>query len=458
MYIATLCQKSLLQTGVALLITFQLFSATPVAANQTQAPEENEIQPDQEESLAETYRQLEIFSNVLSMLRENYVEEVDTPKVIKGAIKGLLQSLDPHSTYLSPEAFRDLREETSGQFSGIGIEVTIQDDELTIVSPIARTPAARTGLKAGDIIVAIDGEKTKEIGSYQAIEKLRGPIGSTVSITIQRKGWTEPKEFSIIRAHIPLVSVEGEMLASGLAYVRITNFQQNTSTELRKTLNSFTEKHLHGLILDLRNNPGGLLEQAVEVVDIFLNQGVIVSTRGRRDDQNMIFMAHNNSSNTEYPLVILINEGSASASEIVAGAVQAHQRGILVGTRSFGKGSVQTIIPLPDGAGVRMTTAKYYTPNDQSIQAVGITPDVIVSLQDQRQDQARHTTPAVVEAALPNHLPEEMELDGERPQAQADSTSELQTKLAQDNQLKAAYNILVSLVLYTEQMQKQKSR
>lgn len=428
-----------------------LFFSAPAIAEEAVISHQKRTHQDQEEILAETYQQLEIFSNVLSMLQENYVEEIDTPHVIKGAIMGMLQSLDPHSSYLTPEEFQDLHEETSGEFSGIGIEVTIQKNNLIIISPIARTPAAKAGLKAGDIIVAIDGEMIKEIGNYQAIEKLRGPIDSTVVISILRQGWLEPKEFSITRARIPLVSVEKESLLSGLGYVRITNFQQHTTTNLKSLLKVFTEKEqLQGLILDLRNNPGGLLKEAVEIVDTFLNQGVIVYTKGRREEQNVLFKAHHNSRHTEYPLVILINKGSASASEIVAGAIQAHKRGIIVGTQSFGKGSVQTIIPLPDGAGLRMTTAKYYTPDNQSIEGVGITPDVIISRQNQKTIR---TETAAENKQLLNDRPEEQDQPVKQLMAEVEDC-ELQQKLSEDNQLREAYNILINLVRYTKQGEK----
>ncbi len=401
-----------------------------------------------EEALADTYRQLEIFSNVLSIVEGHYVEEVEPAQVIKGAIEGLLQSLDPHSSYLSPEDFKDLQEETSGQFSGIGIEVTVQDNNLTIIAPIANTPADKAHLKAGDIIVAIDGKPTREIGVYKAIEKLRGEKGTAVLLSILRKDWATPKEFRIIRADIALHSVETETLQPGLLYAKITSFKKNTSAELRKKLNLLAQKTpIEGVILDLRNNPGGLLEQAVDVVDIFLNQGVIVSTRGRQEEQNSLFSAHNNSKNTEYPLVILINEGSASASEIVAGAIQAHKRGILVGTKSFGKGSVQTVIPLLDGAGLRITTAKYYTPDDKSIQAVGITPDIIVPLQEEQESDANSAPSTTQESELPHHLPRE-----EPAEMKKGVDTELNEKLQADNQLKAAYSVLSSLIFHTRKM------
>ena len=397
-----------------------------------------------------TYKQLEIFSNVLSILQQNYVEEIDTKEVLSGAIRGLLFSLDPHSSYLPPEGFKEFQEETRGNFSGIGIEVTIKNDLLTIVSPIADTPADRAGLKTNDIIVEINGEKTKNLGPYEAIKKLRGPEGSEVSISIHRKGLDELKKIVLKREIIPLQSVRAEFLSPGFAYARITSFQSHTASDLKAKLKELNRKYsLNGLVLDLRNNPGGLLHQAVSISDIFLDKGKIVYTKGRKKDQNTVFTAHNNGNMKKYPLVVLVNEGSASASEIVAGAIQAHKRGIIVGTQTFGKGSVQTIIPLPDGAGLRMTTAKYYTPDDKSIQAQGITPDVevpfIACIPPEKKSSKKK---ALKEADLKNHLPAtqitEDKVDKNK------TADKLEKRLQYDNQLRTAYNILKSLNLFSE--------
>ncbi|NOR26535.1 MAG: PDZ domain-containing protein [Desulforhopalus sp.] len=402
----------------------------------------------QEESAA-TYKQLEIFSNVLSILQDNYVEEIDTKEVLNGAIRGLLFSLDPHSSYMPPENFKNLQEETRGSFSGIGIEVTIKNDLLTVVSPIADTPADQAGLKANDTIIEIDGANTKDMGPYEAIKKLRGPAGTEITLSIHREGWDNLKVITLKREIIPLQSVKAEFISPGFAYTRITNFQSHTTSDFKSKLNELKGKHrLNGLILDLRNNPGGLLHQAISIADIFLNKGTIVYTKGRRKDQNNRYIAHVNGEKRMYPLVILVNEGSASASEIVAGAIQAHKRGIIVGTRTFGKGSVQTIIPLPDGAGLRMTTAKYYTPDDRSIQALGITPDVeipfIACLQPEEPQSKRKL---IKEVDLDNHLPgsqTEKETDKER------DAVKLKERLRTDNQLRSAYNILKSLNLFYE--------
>jgi carboxyl-terminal processing protease len=403
------------------------------------------------EQRAATYRQLEIFANVLSILQENYVEEIDATEVLNGAMRGLLYSLDPHSSYLPPEGFQELQEETRGSFSGIGIEVTIKDDRLTVVTAIVDTPADRAGILPGDVIVEIDGDRTKNMGHYDAIKKLRGPAGTSVSISILRRGWETPKFFSMQRELIPLQSVRGERLSPGLVYLRITNFQSHTAGDFKTRLQQFQETEaIEGLILDLRNNPGGLLHQAVTVADVFLRKGTIVYTRGRRPDQNTIFSAQDNGKEHSYPLVVLVNEGSASAAEIVAGAVQAHQRGIIVGTQTFGKGSVQTIIPLPDGAGLRMTTATYYTPDDRSIQALGITPDVEVPLVLCSEEPAP-ARKGIKEAELSNHLPGMVQKSR---QQENEAAQELERRLSQDNQLRTAYNILKSLNLYSQYREK----
>jgi carboxyl-terminal processing protease len=400
-----------------------------------------------QEDRSETYKQLEIFSNVLSILQNNYVEEIDTKEVLQGAISGLLFSLDPHSSYLPPEELIELQEETQGSFSGIGIEVTIKDELLTVVSPIADTPADRAGIRANDIILEINGQKTKNMGPYDAIKQLRGKPGSDVTISIHRKGWEELKEIHLTRDLIPLQSVKFETLSPGFIYSRITNFQSHTATDFKAGLAKLRQEYpVKGLILDLRNNPGGLLHQAVNIVDIFLSDGTIVYTKGRISDQNTVFTAHNNTPDNNFPMVVLVNEGSASASEIVAGAIQAHKRGIIVGSQTFGKGSVQTIIPLPDGAGLRMTTAKYYTPDDKSIQALGITPDVEVPFIACITPTSEETkSPRIKEADLANHLPSQ-DVDNEKSN---EENRKLKMMLDQDNQLRTAYNILKSLNLFS---------
>lgn len=327
----------------------------------------------------DAYKNLETFSNVLSIVQQSYVEDIDTEKAIEGAIKGMLTSLDPHSSYMKPDDYKELQVETKGSFTGIGIEITMKDNILTVVSPIEGTPASKEGLKAGDKIVKIEGELTQDMTLMEAVKKLRGPKGSPVTISIHRKGWTELKDITITRDVIPIHSVKSKMLEPGYGYIRIINFQSQTTPDFAKALTDLgKEGEMKGLVIDLRNNPGGLLDQAIKIADIFLEQGVIVSTQGRIKAQNDVAEAHADNGKYKFPIVVLVNEGSASASEIVAGALQDHKRALILGAQTFGKGSVQTIIPLNNGAGLRLTTARYYTPNGTSIQATGITPDVIV--------------------------------------------------------------------------------
>ena len=411
----------------------------------------------------DTYKQLELFSNVLSMLQENYVEPINTKDLIEGAINGLLLSLDPHSSYMTPESFQELKDETHGSFTGIGIEITMRDGILTIVSPIEGTPADQAGLKAKDMIVKIDGEPTKDMTPMDAIKKLRGLKGSKITISIHREGWSSVKDFTLVRDIIPIQSVKAFFLEPGLAYTRITNFQSQTTTDYRKALKDLEAVHpIKGLILDLRNNPGGLLDQAVSIADIFIDEGLIVSTRGRTPDQNMTFKAHSNGGQGKYPMIVLVNEGSASASEIVAGALQDHKRAIIVGTQTFGKGSVQTIIPLPDGAGLRLTTARYYTPSGRSIQEKGITPDVEVAFipYNPKEDEKKSEGDFTREVDLKNHFKYTSTAKKKAPTPTEKLSPEaiklnadIKERLLKDNQLRSALNILKSLDLYTEYRQ-----
>ena len=354
----------------------------------------------------DTYRELETFANVLTLIQQYYVDEVDSTKAIGGAITGMLGSLDPHSAYMTPEDFKELEEETAGSFTGIGIEITIRDGVLTAVAPIEDTPADRQGILSGDQILRIDGEMTKSMTLMEAVKKLRGEPGSPVTISIQREGWPDARDFNLVREAIPLHSVKFSELEPGYASVRVSNFQASTTRDVRDALKELRAKGpLQGLVLDLRNNPGGLLDQAVKVADIFLDKGVIVSTRGRDNQEQMLFEAHPDGTPGTYPMVVLVNGGSASGSEIVAGALQDHKRAIILGTTTFGKGSVQTILPLPDGAGIRLTTAKYYTPSGDSIQATGIKPDMVVPLTTVDGKDGTAEAKPIREKDLPHHLP-----------------------------------------------------
>jgi carboxyl-terminal processing protease len=413
------------------------------------------------------YQDLETFANVLTLIQQYYVDEVDSGKVINGAINGMLGSLDPHSAYMTAEDFKALEEETSGSFTGIGIEISIRDGVLTAVTPIEGTPADRQGIRPGDQIVRINGELTKTMTLMEAVKKLRGEVGTKVTITVHRPEWKEPRDFTLTREAIPLVSVNSMTLEPGFGYLRISNFQTSTTRDVLDALNVLGKKHpLRGLILDLRNNPGGLLDQAVKVADIFLDKGVIVSTKGRYKEEQMIFEAHPDGTHNDYPLVVLVNSGSASGSEIVAGALQDHKRAIILGTTTFGKGSVQTVLPLPEGAGLRLTTAKYYTPNGLSIQATGIKPDMVVPLNPASLDKTNPSAPPqrnIREKDLPNHLKNETvrpsagssgEKDPANQEASFEQVDEIQQtskRLEQDNQLRTALIILRSLHLTDQQ-------
>lgn len=398
----------------------------------------------------QTYKDLETFANVLTLLQQHYVDKIDTNAVMIGAINGMLTSLDPHSSYLQPDDFKELQEETKGSFSGIGVEITIRDGILTAVSPIEGTPAFNKGIEAGDQIIRINGESTKDLSLMEAVKKLRGKKGTEITITVHRPGWQELKDFTLVRDVIPLHSVKSMDLGPGLLYLRITNFQATTARDVRKALNKALKKQkLTGIVLDLRNNPGGLLDQAVKVSDIFLDEGVIVSTRGRNPDQDMTFEAHRGNAEYSFPMVVLVNGGSASASEIVAGALQDHGRAIIIGTETFGKGSVQTIIPMPDGAGIRLTTARYYTPSGDSIQETGITPDMVVPFQEPVKKTADTKTHwNIREKDLPKHLTngDRKKADSRSPSKQIEKNQQkIQERLARDNQLRTALIILKSL-------------
>ncbi len=404
------------------------------------------------DEVEQTYKNLEIFANVLSIIQNYYVEEVESQTVIEGAVKGMLLDLDPHSSYLTPEDFKELQVETQGSFSGIGIEMTIKDGVLTVVSPIEGTPAAAAGVLAGDRLLQIDGETTKDMNMMEAVKRLRGAQGTTVTITIHREGWPEPRDYPLTRDVIPIYSVKWEVLEPGYGLVRITNFQTNTATDLAAALKEMTNSGpIKGLVLDLRNNPGGLLDQSIRVTDFFLDKGAIVSTRGRLRDQNAEYTARSFGEKYSAPMTVLVNEGSASAAEIVAGALQDHKRAVIVGTQTFGKGSVQTIIPMDNGAGLRLTTARYYTPNGTSIQAKGITPDVVVAAA--ATDPAKSGNGQVLrEQDLPHHIendtpsrqeetPETAGSPDQAPKLPATDTR----KLAEDNQLHTALLILKNL-------------
>jgi len=393
----------------------------------------------------EVYKNIEIFTEVLRQIERNYVEPQGPQELIYGAIKGMVRSLDPHSSFMTKEEHGELMMETKGSFTGIGIEITIKDNILTVVSPIEGTPADKAAIKAGDKIIKIETQSTKDMTMMEAVKKIRGPKGTKVKLTIARKGMERPLEFSITRDVIPLISVRHYFLTPEIGYVRISNFQSKTDKELSSALKELEkDRKLKGLILDLRNNPGGLLSQSIDVSDMFLDSGLIVSTKGRSTSQNIRATAHKNQKSRDYPIIVLVNGGSASAAEIVAGALQDNKRAIILGTRSFGKGSVQTILSLSDGSGLRLTTARYYTPNGKSIQLSGITPDI----------ELEFVPPSEEEDEAPHHFMREEDLEGHMPQEGRESMAPVEDDpeiekdkrvkmlLEKDNQVRHALQLL----------------
>src|SRR5438105_10720515 len=329
---------------------------------------------------ADTYKQLNLFGDVFELVRGDYVDEVKDDTLVEGAINGMLTALDPHSNYLNSKNFNDMKVQTRGEFGGLGIEVSMESGLVKVVSPIDDTPAARAGLKPGDLITHLDGDPVQGMTLPEAVEKMRGPVSSEIKLTIGREGH-DPFDVKLIRATIKIQSVRSHLEGDNIGYIRVTTFNEQTDTGLNNAMKNLKQQagnKLVGVILDLRNNPGGLLDQAVAVSDAFLEKGEIVSTRGRRGEDAQRYNARAGDIAGGLPVAVLINGGSASASEIVAGALQDHHRAILLGTKSFGKGSVQTIIPLAGHGAMRLTTARYYTPSGRSIQARGIDPDIVV--------------------------------------------------------------------------------
>jgi carboxyl-terminal processing protease len=387
------------------------------------------------------YKNLKTFNEVLDMVQKNYVEQVESKKLIEGAINGMMKSLDPHSAYMTSDMYKELEVETRGSFGGIGIEITIKKDVLTVVSPIEDTPAFLAGIKAGDQIIQIDGKSTKDITIMEAVKKLRGPKDTKVTITIMRENMPKPKDYTITRDVIKIRSIKSKVYDDHIGYIRVASFQERTADDLKKELKNITVKNgaLKGLIVDLRNNPGGLLNQAVGVADVFLKSGIIVSTKGRTKSMETKSMAKNDGDEPTCPIVALVNEGTASAAEIVSGALQDNGRALVVGTQTFGKGSVQTVIPLEGGSALKLTTAKYYTPNGRSIQAEGIAPDIIVKHIRPAEDK-ESTDDLVRERDLRGHIKPKKEntTHGE------ESLKKDQDPLSQDNQLKSAIDIIKS--------------
>ncbi len=391
----------------------------------------------------EQYSPLKRFSQVLDLVERYYVQEVDRNELIQGAIHGMLQQLDPHSSFMTPDAFRKMQIDTSGEFTGIGIEISVVDGKLTVVSAIEDTPAFRGGLKSGDQILEINGQSTQDISIMDAVKLIRGPHGTSVELMILSRGETTPRKVTIVRDVIPVRTVKLFELEPGVLLIRLTSFRETSMDDLRAAFRKKEAASHKGLILDLRNNPGGLLNQAVAVADAFLSEGRIVYTEGKASQAKMNFEASRTVLDKDTPMVVLINAGSASASEIVAGALQDHDRALILGERTFGKGSVQTIIPLFDGSGIKLTTAFYYTPSGRSIQAKGIDPDILVPfvpfVPPSNDKDAR--MPIIREGDLNRHL----EVGPDQTQAPVLPKSQVQEMLERDNQLRMALEMVKAL-------------
>ncbi len=392
------------------------------------------------------YKDIELFTDALSTIQLDYVEEKSSKDLIYGALKGMLQSLDPHSQFMDPDTYNEMKIETEGEFGGLGIEITIQDNLLTVIAPIDGTPAEKAGLKSGDHIVKINGEMTRDITLIDAVKKLRGKPKTEVILTILRENEEKLLDITVMRDIIKIKSVKGaRIIEKGIGYVRLAEFQENTPKELEQALQGLEKEGIKGLILDLRNNPGGLLNTAVEVTDDFVPKGeMIVYTKGRRKEQEIEFRATGKHSHQKYPLVVLINGGSASGSEILAGAIQDHRRGIILGTKSFGKGSVQTVIPLKDGSALRLTTSKYFTPKGRSIHGEGIKPDVVVELEESKAKKEKEKNPDIFE---------KLEKEEKKDKGKEKDTAEKKTDKEEglDNQLLRAMDLIKGINVYREE-------
>ena len=397
--------------------------------------------------------ELRTFTEVFSRIKADYVEPVDDKKLLRDAIQGMLSGLDPHSSFLDPEGFKDIRVGTEGEFGGLGIEVTMEDGFVKVVSPIEDTPAARAGLKTGDLIIRLDNKAVKGMTLNEAVKNMRGKPGSEINLTVVREGQSKPLVFTVARAVIKIQSVKHRMLEDGFGYVRITQFQANTGDNLKDALTKLklqNKGNLKGLVLDLRNNPGGVLNAAVSVSDSFLTSGLIVYTEGRVSDAELKFSATPADLANGAPMVVLVNGGSASASEIVAGALQDHKRAVIMGTKTFGKGSVQTILPMTGGAALKITTARYYTPSGRSIQATGILPDVVteeakVTKRDKGDDSLK-------EADLSGHLENKIkDKDKEKSGTKILAPSVKLDSAGEDYQLQEALNLLKGVSIFRAQ-------
>jgi carboxyl-terminal processing protease len=395
----------------------------------------------------EGYEELKVFTEALTLVRKNYVEDVEPKTLVYSAIKGMLNSLDPHSAFMTPDMYKEMQVDTKGEFGGLGIQIGIKDGMLTVIAPIEDTPAYEAGIKAGDKIVKINNEPTKEMSLHDAVSKMRGAPSTSVVITILREGWKETKDFTIVREIIKIKSVKSKLLEDNIGYIKLIQFQEMTSKDLSLAMDNLMKEHIDSLILDLRNNPGGLLNSAVDVSSHFLPPDKLVvyikDKKGERTEYN----SEKSEPNFTLPMVVLVNEGSASASEIVAGALKDWNRAVLIGTQTFGKGSVQSVVPLSDGSAIRLTTALYYTPKGISIQTTGITPDIVVKPELKEGEKGR---PVIREKDLEGHLKNGELLIEEKQAVPEEEMMPMEIKEKNDVQLQRAIDLLKTWKIFKE--------
>jgi carboxyl-terminal processing protease len=410
----------------------------------------------------DAYKELERLTDVLVLIENNYVEEIKVDDLFLGAIRGMMGTLDSHSSFMPPDIYKEMQVETRGKFGGLGIEITIRDRRLIVVSPIEDTPAFKAGIKALDWIVKVDGKPTQDMTLMEAVKQMRGEKGTKVTISIMRKGFREPKDFPIVRDIIRLRNITSRLEDENIGYIKIRQFQERTVDELKNSIKKQQEKGAQAFIIDLRNNPGGLLDQAIAVSDFFLDKGkLVVSTKGRLKSQNKEFRSTTQPTDIDYPLVVLVNAGSASASEIVAGAIQDWNRGVILGVKTFGKGSVQTVIPLSNGAGLRLTTAHYYTPHGTNIHAKGIVPDILVDdtsmildkIAERKKEQKIHMLREKDLRQFPNDEKKKEEIDKEK-QDEVDESEptvkEEEESEIKDVQLERAKEIIRATLIFSK--------
>ena len=393
----------------------------------------------------EGYETVKVFTETLSIIKKNYVEDVKTKDLVYGAIKGMLNSLDPHSGFMSPGAYKEMQVDTKGEFGGLGIQIGMKDNLLTVIAPIEDTPAYKAEIKAGDRIIKIDDATTKDMSLQDAVQKMRGPKGTPVKITIVREGWKEPKDFTIVRDIIKVKSVKYKLLEDGIGYVKVTQFQEQTASDLSNALAKLNDDKVGSLVLDLRNNPGGLLNSAVDVSSQFLPAGkLVVYIKDKAGEKSEYKTGGTRPSYEKTTMVVLVNQGSASASEIVAGALKDWRRAVILGVQTFGKGSVQSVIPLSDGSGLRLTTARYYTPSGTTIQSTGITPDIVVKI-EAKNGTKEHAV--VREKDLDRHLKNDK---GEEKKPVEQETAPLEVSEKDDIQLQRAIDLLKTWRVFKE--------